>query len=554
MKARVHPEATSPPALSRGRRLTRLLILAGGAGALLGLALDVRQFAHSWLVAFACCLSLSLGCLFLVLVHHLVDAAWSVPVRRIGEHGAALLFPWLALCFVPVAVLAPELMDWRRAGPAAAGHGPGPGGWAAIPWLWYGASAICFGVWGWLAHRLRRESLLQDNTGAAACTHASRRLAAGGTLLYAVTVTLAAALWIQAAGRGSTSTLCGVYYFAGSVWAALAAVTLIAMILKRAGALDAVLHEHLFRDLGTLLLAFTLFYAYIHFCQYFIIWYANLPAETQWYAVRDAGGWRGVGLTIVLGHFLLPFLALLRSDLKARSTWMAPLCLWVGLMHYGDMAFNVLPGVSPGGFPWSWVWLHLACLALILGLMARVFLRDLAAHSPYPIRDPRLAEAVGRHPALAPPTPQDESRDENRVTNGQSARAVVPPGQRDQASDHRGRDRLRSALAIGAAVGVLLIPGGLAWQVAKRTRAPAIDQARAELRQANWVALCAENRQALTTYGWIDRSRGILRLPVDRAIELSLDLWKDPEAGRSNLLERLAKATAKVAEQPNIYE
>ena len=110
-----------------------------------------------------------------------------------------------------------------------------------------------------------------------------------------------------------------------------------------------------------------------------------------------------------------------------------------------------------------------------------------------------------------------------------------------------------TAWCIGLA-GTFLLVGWLAWLVAERTRPAGVDVARAGLRRTNLVELMAENRAALTSYGWIDQNKGIVRLPVERALELSLQLGLDPAAARSNLVGRLEKATAKPPEQPNPYE
>jgi hypothetical protein len=107
---------------------------------------------------------------------------------------------------------------------------------------------------------------------------------------------------------------------------------------------------------------------------------------------------------------------------------------------------------------------------------------------------------------------------------------------------------------VAGGVGTLLLVGWLSWMVALRTKAPGLDQARIELRRKNLAELRAENQAALTTYGWVDPSKGLVRLPVARAMELTLELWKDPAAGRSNLLGRLEKSTAKPPEKPSEYE
>lgn len=392
-----------PLDLSRWRDVPNILIFSGLVGTGLGLALNLNQFAHSWLLAFMFFLSLGLGGLFLVIVHHLFDAGWSVPIRRFCEHLSCLLFPWMAIFFLPIALLAPRLYGWMNIADPHSDHALH----SKLPLFtkpgWYLVAVLCFAGWWYISSQLRKWSLKQDETGAAECTHRMRRLAAIGVFVFAVTLTFGAMMWMKSMMHQWFSTMYGVYYFAGSVWLTLATVYLITMVLKRTGTLAAVLHEHQFYFIGSLLFAFTVFYAYIHFSQYFIIWNANMPEETFWYVIREQGTWFYVGLVIIFGHFFLPFLALLRIDLKQTFWWMIPICAWAWLMHYVDMAFNIKPLISPDGYPWMWLWLDLSCMALIGGVLAKVFLKDFAAHPPFPIKDPRLCEAMGhRHPVASP--------------------------------------------------------------------------------------------------------------------------------------------------------
>ncbi|MBM3879115.1 MAG: hypothetical protein FJ387_05280 [Verrucomicrobia bacterium] len=403
MSSSPHIPNAPPLDLSRWRQVPNWLIVGGAAGALLGLVLSPRQFGYSWLLAFMFFLSLALGGLFLVLVHHLFDAGWSVPIRRFCEHLACLLAPWLAVLFLPIAVLAPTLYGWMSVADPHADHALHAKWPLFTKPAWYAVTALCFGVWWWLSSRLRYWSLRQDQTGAPECTYKMRRYAGGGIFLFALTLTLAAILWMKGLMYHWFSTMYGVYYFAASVWLTVATVYIITMVLKRTRTLEAVLHEHQFYFLGSLLFAFTVFYAYIHFSQYFIIWNANVPEETFWYVIREQGTWFYVGLVIIFGHFFVPFLALLRIDLKLTFGWMLPVCLWAWAMHYLDLAFNILPVAHPDGYPWQWAWLDLACTALIGGLLAKAWLKSLHRHPPYPLRDPRLAEAMGHvHPVASP--------------------------------------------------------------------------------------------------------------------------------------------------------
>jgi hypothetical protein len=238
-------------------------------------------------------------------------------------------------------------------------------------------------------------SLEQDKTGAAKPTYRMRFYSGFGIFLFAITLTLAAIMWMKALQHQWFSTMAGVHYFAGSAWMTLATAYIITMVLDRQGVLTEVLHEHQYYFLGSLLFAFTVFYAYIHFAQYFIIWNGNMPEETFWYVVREKGTWWWIGLIIIFGHFFIPFLALLRIDVKHVFSYMVPICVWAWLMHWVDLSFNIMPIPYPDGFPLQWVWLHLGCWAFMAGALAMLFLREYHKHPPYPIKDPRLIEAMG---------------------------------------------------------------------------------------------------------------------------------------------------------------
>jgi hypothetical protein len=386
--------ANAPLDLSRWRNVPLILLVAGGIISVIGWIAAPKEFAFSWLLAFMFFLSLCLGALFLVLAHHLFDAGWSVPIRRFCEHIATLLFPWMALAFIPIAIMAKTIYPWMSANPATDHALAAKQPLFTVP-MFYVVAAFCFGVWWLLSNRLRFWSLKQDETGDAHCTYRMRFYSGIGIFLYALTLTLAVVMWQKSLEYQWFSTMYGVYYFAGSAWMTLATAYVITMILDRQGVLTEVLHEHQYYFLGSLLFAFTVFYAYIHFAQYFIIWNGNMPEETIWYVVREKGTWWWVGMVIIFGHFFVPFLALLRIDVKNVFAYMVPLCFWAWLMHWVDLSFNIMPVPHRDGFPFRFLWLHLGCWAFLAGLLATVFLKKYAAHPPFPLRDPRLIEAMG---------------------------------------------------------------------------------------------------------------------------------------------------------------
>ncbi|HEV2394555.1 MAG TPA: hypothetical protein VG146_19565 [Verrucomicrobiae bacterium] len=389
--------------LSRWRNVPAILLGVGAILGVIGLLVNREEFAFSWLVAFMFFLSLCLGALFLVMAHHLFDAGWSVPIRRFCEHIAAMIFPWMAILFIPIAIFAKSfymagvnhgIYTWLSINPHTDHSVAAKQPLFSEP-MFYVMAAACFAIWWLFSHRLRYWSLQQDETGAALPTYRMRAYSGAGIILFALTLTIAAILWVKSLQYQWFSTMYGIYYFAGSVWLTLATAYVITMVLDRQGVLSNVLHEHQYYFLGSLLFAFTVFYAYIAFGQYFIIWNGNMPEETFWYVLREKGTWWWVSMVIIFGHFFIPFLALLRIDVKNIFPYMAPLCAWTWLMHWVDLSFNIMPVPHPNGFPFQWLWLSFGCWAFMAGLLSMIFLRQFAAHPPYPLKDPRLVEAMG---------------------------------------------------------------------------------------------------------------------------------------------------------------
>jgi len=226
--------SSNAPDLSKWRNVPLILLIAGGALALLGAAVKPVEFAYAWLLSFMFFLSLCLGALFLVMVHHLFDAGWSVPIRRFCEHIAAMLFPWMALLFIPIALTAKTIFKWMSVSPHLDHSLAAKQPLFSVP-MFYAVSAFCFLVWWLLSNRLRHWSLEQDKTGAARATYRMRFYSCIGIVLYAITLTLAVIMWMKSLQYQWFSTMYGVYYFAGSVWMTLAAVYVITMILDRQG-------------------------------------------------------------------------------------------------------------------------------------------------------------------------------------------------------------------------------------------------------------------------------------------------------------------------------
>ena len=379
--------AIEPLDLSKWRCVPTALMVAGGIGAVIGFFVNSQQFAFSWLLAFMFFLSLGLGGLGYTILHHLFDAGWSVPIRRVTEHLACSL-RWMILLWIPIGLLAPKLYDWMRGAPDLATKAKYP---LFTTSGFYIASIICLLIWWWLPTRLRYWSHKQDETGSVECTRKMRRLSAGGIFLFGFSLTMGAVLWVKALEHEWFSTMYGVYYFAASMWTTMATLYVIILFLQRQGPLRGYVHEKTYYFMGSILFAFTVFYAYVTFAQYFIIWNANMPEETFWYVLREKGTWWYIGQVIIFGHFFLPFLLLLRIDWKLKLALMGPLFLWVWLMQFVDLSFNIIPVLHPDNFHLDWM--DLACMAFMGGLLSKAFIKRLNSHPILPQKDPRFAES-----------------------------------------------------------------------------------------------------------------------------------------------------------------
>ena len=394
-----HDKTTDLPPpldLSSWRKAPAALMIIGGVLSAAGLIASHAsrvEFAYSWLLAFMFFLTLSLGALALVFMHHLSDAGWSVATRRVNEHLASLLFPWLAILFLPVGIFGKEIYAWMSLSPHE--H------FVAVKWpvftitgFWI-TSAIFFGIWWLMTGRINYWSLRQDVTGDALCSYRMRFHSAWGVIVMALTMVFAPVLWMQAVQHRWFSAVYGVYYFASCMWLALATLYILMTLFLRQRVLDRVLRDNQFYFIGVFFFAFTLFQAYNEFAQYFVVWNANMPEETFWYLIRENGSWWTASMVLIFGHFMLPFFILLPARVKMNFKVMLPVCLWAWLMSFADLSFNILPALHPNGYPFHWLWLQFGCFLFMAGFLARAFLKKFLIYPPYPQRDPRLLESMG---------------------------------------------------------------------------------------------------------------------------------------------------------------
>ena len=350
-----------------------------------------KQFYFSWLVSFLFFLSLALGGLFFVLIQYASQGAWGIVVRRIGETVFATI-PLMALLFVPVLFGLHDLYEWTHA--EAVAQDP------LLQWkrpylnvpFFLTRAAIYFVVWSVVALLYYNLSRRQDATGDARVTARLRRVAGPIIILMAVTQTFASVDWIMSLTPHWYSTIFGVYFFAGSFVGFIALLSVLAVTMRGAGLLDTVITTEHLHDIGKFLFAFTAFWAYIAFSQFFLVWYANLPEETIWFRARLQGSWKTVSVLLMVGHFAAPFLYLMGRAVKRRGVTLALGGVWLLAMHFVDLYWQVMPTLHPSGVHVSL--LDVAAFLTIGGSFVAASGWLMRRQALVPIRDPRIQESL----------------------------------------------------------------------------------------------------------------------------------------------------------------
>ncbi|MBC7980677.1 MAG: hypothetical protein H7Y36_08965 [Armatimonadetes bacterium] len=377
-------------------------------------------FAYSWLFAYYFFLTLSIGGVFWTLLHNVSNSGWGTSVRRTFENLGST-YPWIFLFGLPL--LFPSvnqyLYEWMNTHRAATGdvkeylhhadHMLFSKHWFMNLPFWY-FRVLFYGLaLSSVIYFLRKTSTAQDtdpNPGVQRLLKA-RFHSTYPLVIYALTITFTGFDFLMGLDYKWFSTMWGVYLFAGSTLNSMAVIILVCAWLKSQGHLKHVTGPEHFHIMGKLLFAFTVFWAYIAFSQFFLIWYAGITEETSYFLIRNTGNWNTAMLFLVFGHFVIPFVVLLQAWLKKNSKYLSIVAVYTLCMHVLDHYLITIPerGVSlgnikpdvfgdivtaiPGAF-WGDIFAFVTIGAAFLFFL----IRAIGQHSLYPNRDPRILESA----------------------------------------------------------------------------------------------------------------------------------------------------------------
>ncbi len=374
----------------------RWSIVAAAAGGLLGVvsALTVpERFFRAYLVAFNFWLGIALGCFVLLMLQYLTGGAWGILLRRILEAASATV-PLLILLFVPVAFGVPHIFPWAStdaasSGAADVGEAFSKARYLTLP-MFIGRAGAYFFAWLLFSTVQRRWSLAMERHEFRWSHRALRLMAAWGLVAYGLTITLASIDWVMSLEPNWYSTIYPPLFGVGQILSGMALAISALAFIGRYEPIAPVIQRRHWRDLGNLLLAFVMCWAYLSFSQFLLIWSENLPEEIPWYLKRTRGGWQSVAVALVIFQFAVPFLLLLSRDVKESSRRLRLVALLVLTLYLVNL-FWWIEAASPEANALDGL-LTIALSVGVGGIWCSWFVQKLKIRSLLAVDDPYFPE------------------------------------------------------------------------------------------------------------------------------------------------------------------
>ena len=379
----------NPPNMSTLQRRALIAGIVFLVALLVGVIFDRRQFFQSYLIGWTFWTGIAVGSIALLMLQHLTGGGWGFVIRRSLE-AATRTLPFMAILFVPIIAGSHYIYPWTdyeelAEHPVVQFKTP----YLNLPFFTVRA-VIYFGVWLTLAFLLNKWSLAQDRTADNRYTKNMRLLSGPGMVALIFTVTFASVDWYMSIEPEWFSTIYGFIYVAAWSLSALAFVIFVMARLSREEPMRRIVAPLHFHDLGKLLLALVMLWAYFAYSQYLIIWSGNLPEEITWYTARTHGAWGAIIVTIAILHFAAPFLFLLSRDLKRSPGKLVIVAGLILVMRMVDLIWMLAPAFKDH----RWIWMDVIALIGFGGLWLALFTWQLSKRPLIPISDPQFDSVV----------------------------------------------------------------------------------------------------------------------------------------------------------------
>jgi hypothetical protein len=370
------------------------MVGVGGLVLLLSSVLiDRKLFFQTYLVGFTFWTGIAVGSLALLMLQHMTGGGWGLVIRRVLE-AASRTLPLSVLLFIPIIIGSHSLYEWTdpevlETNRVVKFKEP----YLNLPFF-TARAAIYFGIWLLLAFLLNKWSIEQDRTGDRKFAKNMRVLSGPGMVLLIFSVSFAAIDWFMSLDAEWFSTIYGLIFVASWSLSALAFVIAVMAWLSKDDPLNRIVAPLHFHDLGKLLLALVMLWAYFAFSQFLIIWSGNLPEEIAYYLVRTHAVWGAIIVTITILHFGAPFLFLLSRDLKRDPHKLVLVAGLVLIMRVIDLLWLFLPAFTHEQFSFKHLVYALIAPIAIGGFWFWFFFWQLGKRALIPINDPQFESVM----------------------------------------------------------------------------------------------------------------------------------------------------------------
>jgi len=380
------PSESLGPQMDRAQQIAMFIGIVGVAASVVGLFTDATHFWQSYLFGYIFWTGLALGCLGIFFLHNVVGGNWGVAIRRFVESGLKTLLVNLVFA-IPLLFGLKTLYSWTnpeiRAHDFAVGH---KAFYMSVPFFVV-RTILYFVIWlvsGWAILRMADE---HDRTGSASLFRKIKNRSAPALLVFVVTTSLAFIDWIMSLEPNWYSTIYPWMFTVGEVLLTFAFMISLLVLLSKNEPFASFIKPQHYHDLGNLMLAFTMLWAYMSFAQLLIIWAENLPDEIPWYVRRFSGGWGYVAWTISIFHFCVPFFLLLMRFIKRNPNLLRAVAIWLIVLRVLDVFWIIEPAFRQRGIEVYWT--DLATLIGLGGVWMFFFVRNLKSRPLLVPGDPR---------------------------------------------------------------------------------------------------------------------------------------------------------------------
>jgi len=382
-------------------RVQSLGLLVGGIAlvlAIFGAVSSSEKFYHAYLFSYMWVLGLTLGSLGLLMLQHLTGGIWGIVIRRPLEAASRTI--WLVLLmFVPI-VLGMKYLYSGNGMETGWLNSPKTGAGSLTAWQqsylttsgYLARAAIYFAVWLLLVWIFNRWSREQDaNQDDRSLRRRIKMFAGPGIILYVLAMTFAAIDWVMSTSPHWASTIYGFIFVAGQAISSMSLMIAIVVLLAASEPYRHIIKKRHLHDLGKLLFAFNMLWAYFSFSQLLIIWSGNQPEEITFYQTRLHSSWGVVAVIVLLFQFAIPFCLLLSRDLKRTASLISKVAVWMIFMRLVDLFWMTKPEFTQSAWP---SWLDIVVPIALVGLWLGFFAMNLKKLPLLPLGEPKVAEVI----------------------------------------------------------------------------------------------------------------------------------------------------------------